>query len=175
MDTVHRVFVRDDDSESYFIPTQRSFVIAIFALLVLALLITGALFFLRRQRRLQLQTILPTHRRCNNHNRLATPLPDPNDSVHVTEEKRNLVANSSSPPPSSVPEIRITFPDNEDVAGKRHSGRVVLLRIGESGAVGMEPVEQEQLPAYQSSDSGKFHSLDLDRIGGLREKEQKHQ
>ena len=92
----------------------------------------------------------------------------------MTEEKRSLVANSSSPPPSPVPEIRITFPDNEDVAGKRQSGRVVVLRIGESGAVGMEPVE-EQLPAYQWSDSGKFHSLDLDRIGGLREKEHKHQ
>ena len=63
--------------------------------------------------------------------------------------------------------FRITFPDDEDVAGKRHSGRVVVLRIGQSGAEGMEPVEQEQLPAYQSSDSGKFHSLDLDRIGGI--------
>ena len=80
-----------------------------------------------------------------------------------------------SPPPSPVPEIRITFPDEEDMSGKRTSGRVVVLRIGESGAIGMEPVSHDALPPYQRDDAERFQSLDLDRIGGLREKYQSRQ
>lgn len=77
----------------------------------------------------------------------------------------------SSPPASPVPEIRITFPEEEDKSGKRKSGRVVVVRIGENGGVGLEPYQEESLPPYQSGEFDRFQSLDLERIGGLREKE----
>jgi len=77
--------------------------------------------------------------------------------------------NSSSPPDSPVPEIHITFPEEEDEAGKRKSGRVVVVRISEGGGVGLEPY-QEQLPPYQANEADRFHSLDIERMGGLKEK-----
>ena len=82
---------------------------------------------------------------------------------------------SSSPPASPVPEIRITFPEEEeDSSGKRKSGRVVVVRISDNGGVGLEPY-QECLPPYQSGESDRFQSLDLERMGGLREKEHEKQ
>lgn len=80
------------------------------------------------------------------------------------------MAHSQSPPQSPVPEIRITFPEEVDDHGKRQSGRVVVVRVGDNGGVGLEPVS-EKLPPYQYSESDRFHSLDLDRIGGLKEKD----
>ena len=76
----------------------------------------------------------------------------------------------SSPPLSPVPEIRITFPDEQcEKTGRRKSGRVLVVRVGEKG-VGLEPLgEDEQLPAYES-EKERYQSLDLDRIGGLKEK-----
>ena len=79
------------------------------------------------------------------------------------------MANSNSPPPSPIPEIRITFPEEVDEQGKRQSGRVVVVRVGEH-SVGLEPVN-EKLPPYQQYESERFQSLDLDRIGGLKEKD----
>ena len=84
-----------------------------------------------------------------------------------------MVEGSSQPgsPSSPVPEIRITFPEEEDEAGKSKSGRVVVVRIGETGGLGLEPYSEENLPAYQQSDAERFQSLDLDRMGGLKEPE----
>ena len=79
---------------------------------------------------------------------------------------------SSKPSPSFDPEIRIQFPEEENHDTKRQSiGRVVVVRISDKGGIGLEPY-QEQLPAYQKEDGDRFQSLDLDRIGGLKEKEQ---
>ena len=75
-----------------------------------------------------------------------------------------------SSPSDSLPEIRITFPEEEDEAGKRKSGRVVIVRIGENGGVGLEPCNDDHLPPYQKSDAERLQSLDLDRMGGLKEK-----
>jgi len=76
-------------------------------------------------------------------------------------------------PTSPVPEIRITFPDEVDETGKRQSGRVVVVRVGEH-SVGLEPVGDDALPAYaRNADGSRFDSLDLDRIGGLKEKSDK--
>lgn len=81
-----------------------------------------------------------------------------------------LLATSDAPPPMSpVPEIRITLPEEMDHTGNRRSGRVVVVHVGES-TVGYEPYD-EKLPPYQHSESERFQSLDLDRIGGLKEKE----
>lgn len=83
-----------------------------------------------------------------------------------------MVEESSRPssPTSPLPEIRITFPEEEDEAGKRKSGRVVVVRISENGGVGLEPLNEDHLPPYQKSDAERFQSLDLDRLGGLKEK-----
>ena len=88
-------------------------------------------------------------------------------------EKEILINECSQPssPASPVPEIRITFPEEEDEAGKSKSGRVVVVRISETGGMGLEPCSDEHLPAYQQSDAERFQSLDLDRIGGLKELE----
>lgn len=91
--------------------------------------------------------------------------------MSVYNEKQTLIDAAASPPQSPIPEIRITFPEEEGAGGKRQSGRVVVVRISEQGGVGLEPYTEENLPPYQSSESGKFESLDLDRIGGLKELE----
>jgi len=78
------------------------------------------------------------------------------------------LANSDAPLSSPVPEIRITFPEEVDTEGKRQSGRVVVVHVGDT-SLGMEP-HSNDLPAYQVSESDRFHSLDLERIGGLKEK-----
>lgn len=84
-----------------------------------------------------------------------------------------MISGAASPPQSPIPEIRITFPEEEDGLGKRKSGRVVVVRISEAGGVGLEPYhdDDEHLPPYQTVKDGKFESLDLDRIGGLKELE----
>lgn len=91
--------------------------------------------------------------------------------MKIYNEKEILVEDSSQPssPSSPVPEIRITFPEEQDDAGKSKSGRVVVVRISETGGVGLEPCSDEHLPAYQQSDAERFQSLDLDRLGGLKE------
>lgn len=121
----------------------------------------------------QQAALLPTHQR-RGHQRSLTITTAPTsvgpDRVFVYDEKMNLIANSHGPPDSPVPEIRVTFPDEVDQqSGQKMAGRVVVVRITDSGSVGMEPLHQEQLPPYQKSDTGRFQSLEIDRMGGLRE------
>jgi hypothetical protein len=70
--------------------------------------------------------------------------------------------------PDNVPEIRITFPEEEDKDGRRVSGRVVVVQVGEAGVGFVRPLEQD-LPPYQSQATERFDSVDIDRIGGLKE------
>ena len=177
MNSIPFLVRRDDDDEDSLNPTMVSLLIALLVLVVLGLALVGALFFLRnlRKARKQAEPELPVYeKRQSNHRRLtitATPYGNGRESVLVYQEKQDLMANSSSPPASPVPEIRITFPDEVDDAGKRQSGRVVVVRVGDH-SVGMEPL-QEELPPYQRDASDRFDSLDLDRIGGLKEKSDK--
>jgi hypothetical protein len=85
-------------------------------------------------------------------------------------EKRSLMDSPPASPPLSLPEIRITFPDEDS-----EKGRVVVVRMGDNAAVGLGPVDddKEQLPPYQAADDARFQSLDLERIGGLKEKPDK--
>lgn len=46
-----------------------------------------------------------------------------------------------------------------------------MVRISEKGHVGLEPYHDEHLPPYGQDDAERFQSLDLDRIGGLKEVE----
>ena len=171
--TTIQLVVRDESKNS---TTMISLVVSLLVLVFLGLVLIGGLLFLRSMRRAKKESELPlyTEKRTSNHRRLtitAAPYGKGGDSIYVYHEKQDLMANSSSPPPSPVPEIRITFPDEVDESGKRQSGRVVVVRVGEH-SVGLEPL-QEDLPPYQRDSSDRFDSLDLDRIGGLKEKDDK--
>jgi hypothetical protein len=62
-----------------------------------------------------------------------------------------------------VPEIRITFPE-EDILpqnpGGQRTSRVVVVQVGESGAAYVTAP-----PPYEG-----FEDVDISKIGGLREK-----
>ena len=133
-----------------------------------------------RKSKRQQQSELPLYNssqsnKISNHRRLTittTPYGRKSESTFVVNEKSAFLEQSSSPPASPIPEIRITFPEEvEDQSGKRKSGRVVVVRISDNGSYGLEPVTDEKLPSYQTSESDRFQSLDLERIGGLKEKE----
>ncbi|KAI5286876.1 hypothetical protein KEM54_006442 [Ascosphaera aggregata] len=108
------------------------------------------------------------------------------ESTYYLNDHQRDSYRSDSPPPAGVPEIRITFPEEEDDQGQPISGRVVVVRISESGGIGLEPLDEKKdiemhadgyekrdferdgLPAYEQN---RLESLDLDRIGGLKERE----
>ncbi|KAF1926526.1 uncharacterized protein M421DRAFT_422507 [Didymella exigua CBS 183.55] len=145
-------------------------------LVVLALVLMGALIWLRNVRRARKEAAqdaqLPLYEKRQSGRRLTITMPGKGrESVVVYSEKQDLMNSAASSPTSPVPEIRITFPDEVDESGKRQSGRVVVVRVGEH-SVGLEPVN-EDLPPYQRDSSDRFDSLDLDRIGGLKEKDNK--
>lgn len=186
MPVLRNLVVRDDSSSrgSTMTPTMMNLLIAMVILLIVAIILVAALLVLRSYRRSRNQkypTQHPLHPgnypKASKHRRLtisATPYRRSSNNqsdIHVYNEKQTLIEAAASPPQSPIPEIRITFPEEEDAGGKRQSGRVVVVRISEQGGLGLEPYKEEHLPPYQSTDSGRFESLDLDRIGGLREVE----
>ncbi len=172
---ISRQFVTRDDnttSDYTFTPSVTNLLLALLTLVLFGVGLATVLYVLRKRHAAN-KEVLPTHQKNSNHRQLtitATPYTGKTESTHVYDEKRNLIQNSSSPPDSPVPEIRITFPDEEDQSGQKKTGRVVVVRIGDSGSVGMEPVSQDRLPPYQSNETERFQSLDLERMGGLKEK-----
>ncbi|WEW61534.1 hypothetical protein PRK78_007024 [Emydomyces testavorans] len=157
-------------------PTTVNLLISLLVLILTGIILVAVLLLLRKKRRAMKNSDLPMYKEQSNgpahHRRLtitAVPYSGKFESVYVIDEKRNLVENSSSPPASPVPEIRITFPEEEDKNGKCRPGSVVVVRIGEKGGIGLEPYS-ESLPPYQADNSDRFQSLDLDRMGGLKEK-----
>lgn len=130
---------------------------------------------LRRHRRARKEAgTLPTYEAANrsrNHNRLT--IHTNRDSTFVYSEKQQLIENSSPMPlsPENVPEIRITFPEEEDSTGRRVSGRVMVVQVGEAGVGFIKPIEQQDgLPPYnQPHTAGQYSSVDLEKIGGLKE------
>ncbi|KAL9052471.1 MAG: hypothetical protein Q9162_005383 [Coniocarpon cinnabarinum] len=160
--------------------------IVLLVLLILSILSVGALWFLRRKHRAREASLLSTHGHADGtlatpaykgHRRLsgisiskdasyASKKHSPPSFVDV--EKQEFMSSTSPPPPvEKLPQICITFPEEVDKAGKRLSGRSVLIHVDDKGGIGMEPMQNEHLPPYES---GRFVSLDLDRIGGLKEK-----
>lgn len=170
--------VRRNDTE--ITPTMFNLLVALLVLFICALLLVAGLLFLRyrRRQRASAATELPMY---NSDKRISTSSTSshhrrnrarPSHSIHIYQDKPDLDDKSSSRPStpgSPVPEIRITFPEEVDDNGKRQSGRVVVVHVGDNG-VGMSPVE-EKLPAYQREEG--MQSVDLDRVGGLVEKERK--
>jgi cbb3-type cytochrome oxidase subunit 3 len=175
MNSVRFLVARDDDKKSGMDPTMVSLLVSLLTLVLLGVLLIAGLYFLRKMRRARKEAEsaqLPLYEKRQSNHRL-TITTKGRESIVVYQEKQSLMSNSSSPPPSPVPEIRITFPDEVDEAGKRQSGRVVVVKVGEH-SVGMEPLREDDLPAYERDASGRFDSLDLDRIGGLTEKDDKY-
>lgn len=147
--------------------------IAFFALVLLAMLVM--LRRVKRQRMMRDET-LPQyndlkHVGGRNTNRLTIQTADGRSSILVVNG-RPMLADPTSPPhsPTNIPEIHITFPDEQDEAGRNKSGRVLVVRVGET-TVGLEPVNEEQLPAYEKESPNSFYSIDMDKIGGLKEKD----
>lgn len=147
--------------------------VVLLVLVIVAVLLVAGLLVLRARRRARKQQELPmydekrasTSSSLSHHRRV---LVRPSESIYVIQEKQSLMDEANSPPPSPLPEIRITFPEEIDKdTGKRQSGRVVVVRVGDTG-VGLEPVED--LPAYQKDEGDRFQSIDLERVGGLVEK-----
>ncbi|KAF1844520.1 uncharacterized protein K460DRAFT_365479 [Cucurbitaria berberidis CBS 394.84] len=175
MMNIKHLTARDDGLTT----THVALLVSVMMLVLIGLCLIGALWFLRSMRRARKQAEadaqLPLYEKRQSHqNRLTiTTMPyKGRDSVVVFSEKEVLMNDSPTTPTSPVPEIRITFPDEVDEAGKRQSGRVVVVRVGEH-SVGLEPVNDD-LPPYQRDASDRFDSLDLDRIGGLKEKDSKY-
>ncbi len=165
--------VRDGSTSSGITPTVLNLLIALIVLFIVAVILVVTLLVLRSIRR---SRITKEHLPLYDEKPTRVPNPrglsirtDKQTTSIVFQEKQNLIENSSSPPPSPIPEIRITFPEEIDESGKRQSGRVVVVRVGDQ-SVGLEPV-QDTLPPYQQTVSDRFQSLDLERIGGLKEKD----
>ena len=181
METITRLVARNDSgSESTLTPLMIKLLIALVVVVSIGILLIGALLILRSHRKKQQRkSELPLYNsskcgRKSNHRRLtitASPYGRKSESAFVHNEKQAFIDDSASPPASPVPEIRITFPDEEDHSGNRKSGRVVVVKISDKGGVGLEPYSEEFLPRYQTSESDRFQSLDLERMGGLKEKE----
>ncbi|PHH70542.1 hypothetical protein CDD82_7050 [Ophiocordyceps australis] len=92
---------------------------------------------------------------------------------YLDRDGKPMLQNPQSPPhsPDNVPEIHITFPEEQDDQGRPKSGRVLVVRVGDNATIGLEPIGNEQLPAYEKEAHGQFQSIDVDQIGGLKEKE----
>jgi hypothetical protein len=174
MMNIKQLSARADDNDGLS-TTHVALIVSLLMLVLLGMILIGGLMFLRSMRRARKDAQLPQYeKRQSNLNRLTiTAMPyKGRESVLVYSEKQQLIRNGPDSPSSPVPEIRITFPDEVDESGKSQSGRVVVVRVGEH-SVGLEPV-QDDLPPYQQDASDRFDSLDLDRIGGLKEKDSKY-
>lgn len=165
------LFKREGSDQSALGNNLAPLLIALLTLVSVGMLLGGILFLIRRNRRSMKDLENQSHGNTRNTRQLtitATPFRDIRRSY---SEKQYLMDNSSPMPltPDSIPEIRITFPEEEDAQGRRKSGRVVIVQVGEAGVGYVRPVPEENLPPYQQHDG--FSSVDLDKIGGLKEKD----
>ena len=181
MVSLNTLIARDDSldqDDTSLTPDMANTIIAIVAFIAVLCICFGAHFYYRRRRQTSLRPLLPTYNSCGHRRQLSisTNFDGPTkNSIYVYDEKRNLIANASSPVSGSVPEIRITFPEEENGLKNTRGERVVIVKVGDSGTVGMGPIREETLPPYPTPDSERFESLDMNRIGGLKDsKEEPH-
>ncbi|KAI1202535.1 hypothetical protein F5X97DRAFT_213057 [Nemania serpens] len=169
--------VRDlSDSDSW--DSALNATITLLGLALFGLALVGTLLMLQRHRRQQqlLDQTLPKYNDIENQagrntRRLTIQTPNGKSSI-VVVNGRPMLADPDAPPhsPTNVPQIHITFPDEQDEHGRRKNGRVLLVRVGET-TIGLEPLKEEQLPAYEKESNSTFYSIDMDHIGGLKEKD----
>ena len=180
MDSIKSLVARDLTSDSSVV----SLMIAILSLVFVGLLLCAVLLLLRRMRRQKQMRaeVLPQYytdvKRTGNHRGLTITTSNMGNfgrsSVIVIQgDAKPMLMNPNSPPhsPDNVPEIHITFPDEQDDQGRKKSGRVLVVRVGDNAAVGLEPLHEEELPAYEKDSKTQFYAVDIEKIGGLREKE----
>ena len=167
---------RDDDGDGFDRDTINMMII-ILSLVFFGLSLASILLYLRRvrqQRRMASASAPPAYKDLRpSHLTIETTDKHGRSSmVVIGKDGEPMLSNPRSPPhsPDNVPEIRITFPDEMDDTGKKQDGRVVLVRMGET-SVGLEPVDDEPLPAYEKESNSQFYSIDMEKIGGLKEKE----
>lgn len=194
------VILRRDSSatsstESSLTPAMIDLIITLMVLIFIGLCLVGALYLVRKIRRSraiarqslpQYEHASPNiHKHTRSNSRRLTistsgGYGNNRSSVFIYDEKSPMMSarekemglSGGECSPVDVPEIRITFPDEQDEAGRRKSGRVVVVRVTDTG-VGLEPLrdeQDEQLPAYEKEMGGRFQSIDIERIGGLKEK-----
>lgn len=161
-------------NEQHTSSTMINLLITLLALILLSLVLTITLYTARTIRRRQAanrQPILATHDSNPNRNHPCVSITSRNSVLSIyggNSPDQSKPATSATP--DNVPEIRITFPDEQDESGRTMSGRVVVVRVGEAG-IGLEPLHKnEQLPAYKEKKGDQFQSIDIERIGGLQEK-----
>jgi hypothetical protein len=169
----------DDDGDN---DTVVDLMLGFLGLLLFALVLVAVLLWLRRvkRQRMQRDDTLPRYNDLKHDNmdgfkanRLTIQTADGRSSVlYLNNNNRPMLADPASPPysPTNIPEIHITFPDEQDEHGRQKDGRVVVVRVGDA-TYGLEPVREEQLPAYEKESSNGFYSIDMDKIGGLKEKD----
>lgn len=148
--------------------TINQLLISLIVLVCFTFVLGGSLLILRRIRRQRKEAgTLPTYE-CASRNgrglRIST-----RDSAFAYSEKQQLLDASSPMSPDNVPEIRITFPEEEDKETGRRISRVMIVQVGEAGVGFVRPLKEESLPPYQPNE--RFASVDLERIGGLKEKD----
>ena len=182
METVNTILRRDEGEFSADVVNK--LLVVFLVLLVVCVACGGLLFFIRKRRQWQKKAALPLYTetdgnldapRHSHHRRvssvtISSSVPysqRKSKPTFVDVEKQPVIEKDPSQPSSPVPQIRVTFPEEVDDHGKTQSGRSVVVHVGEQGSMGMEPVN-ERLPPYTESD--RFVSLDLERIGGLKEK-----
>lgn len=154
--------------------------IGLLALALCSLVLASLLFVFYRRRRLQrlrngtLPKYQDVRQNPNGHSLTIETTRNGHSSVYyIGQDGQPMLQNPHSPPhsPDNVPEIHITFPDEHDENGRPQSGRVLVVRVGDNATVGLEPMKEEQLPAYEKEAKGQFQSIDMDQIGGLKEKD----
>lgn len=169
---------KDDGSDNMI-----NLLIIILGILFILLILTSMFFLFRRQRRQRQQkqqqhSALPSYddaaKRSNPHGlTIETTLNGRSSVVVFGKDGQPMLQNPNSPPhsPDNVPQIHITFPDETDEKGHHKDGRVLVVRVGDNATIGLEPVQEEQLPAYEKDAKTQFYSIDMDQIGGLKEKD----
>jgi len=170
------IFRRNGDAEPPHQPekeddhTMRNLLVSLVVLIAFGIALGASLYIIRRTRKQRKAAgTLPSYED-STRNRRGLAIQTNRDSSFVFSEKQHLIDNSSPMPlsPENVPEIRITFPEEEDKNGRRVSGRVMVVQVGEAGVGFVKPLEQDP-PAYNSNPNERYTSVDLERIGGLKE------
>ncbi len=165
---ISTIFRRDsDEDESSWTDMQMDLTIIFVAVCFGTMMSFGALYALRRYKAAQQTSLLPVYTK-NSNGLTIDPPPAYSRNSSMTsgsyyDEKHGLNSSGQTTPISPVPEIRITFPDDVDEQGRHQKGRVVIVKINERGSVGLEPVREDK----------SFFDLDMDQLGGLKEKERK--
>jgi hypothetical protein len=184
MDSFKNVLARGLDADDGDNTNIINLLIVVLSLVFFGLILFGLLILIRRMRRRQRMraSSLPRYedvKRGGNHRQLTIQTKNGtklgHSSVIYFKDGEPMLANPRSPPhsPDNVPEIHITFPDEQDESGRPKSGRVVVVRVGET-SVGLEPLDDEQLPAYEKESNTQFYAINMDHIGGLKEKDRSY-